>query len=69
MLHAENRTAERLLRCFLDTGLQKLVDAPDTSVEEKKAYVDTVESIINEKVLGKLQDGQVGQYRVPVDPK
>ena len=69
MLHAENRTAERLLQCFLDTGLQKLVDAPGTSVEDKKAYVDTVESIINEKVLGKLQDGQVGQYRVPVDPK
>ena len=62
ILHANNRTAEKLLEQLI---LVALLSCPCR--KEKNAMVDKIEDCVNHAILAKIQFNDLGQWQLPME--
>ena len=61
ILHANNRTAEKLLEQILEVGLKNCI-----TKNERDEWVRKVEWEVNMSILGKNETNELGQWSVPM---
>ena len=62
ILHANNRTAEKLLQQLLLVGLRSC-----QSKKDRDELIVKIERTINCDILGKIEFNELGQWRVPME--